>query len=81
MGLVGIRERAESTGGRWAIGPVAGGGFRVAVSWPGRHVIRVVLADDQRLVRAGFRVLLDGEDGIEVVGEADDGAGGRRRRA
>ena len=36
MGLVGIRERAESTGGRWAIGPVPGGGFRVAVSWPGR---------------------------------------------
>jgi DNA-binding NarL/FixJ family response regulator len=36
-------------------------------------VIRVVLADDQQLVRAGFRVLLDNEDGIEVVGEAGDG--------
>jgi DNA-binding NarL/FixJ family response regulator len=35
--------------------------------------IRVVLADDQPLVRAGFRMLLDAEDGIEVVGEADDG--------
>ncbi len=34
---------------------------------------RVVLADDQALVRAGFRVLLDSEDGIEVVGEAGDG--------
>jgi DNA-binding NarL/FixJ family response regulator len=37
-------------------------------------VIRVVVADDQALVRAGFRVLLDAEDDIEVVGEAADGA-------
>jgi DNA-binding NarL/FixJ family response regulator len=36
-------------------------------------VIRVVLADDQVLVRAGFRALLDAQDGIEVVGEAGDG--------
>jgi DNA-binding NarL/FixJ family response regulator len=38
-------------------------------------VIRVVLADDQALVRAGFRMLLDAESDIEVVGEAKDGAG------
>jgi DNA-binding NarL/FixJ family response regulator len=37
-------------------------------------VIRVVLADDQHLVRAGFRVLLSSEPDIEVVGEASDGA-------
>ena len=37
-------------------------------------MIRVVLADDQALVRAGFRALLDAEEGIEVVGEAADGA-------
>jgi DNA-binding NarL/FixJ family response regulator len=36
-------------------------------------VIRVVLADDQALVRAGFRALLDAQDDIEVVGEADAG--------
>ncbi len=36
--------------------------------------IRVVLADDQALVRAGFRALLDRTDDIEVVGEAADGA-------
>jgi DNA-binding NarL/FixJ family response regulator len=37
-------------------------------------MIRVVLADDQELVRAGFRALLDGEADITVVGEAADGA-------
>ncbi len=36
-------------------------------------MIRVVLADDQALVRAGFRALLDAQDDIEVVGEASDG--------
>jgi DNA-binding NarL/FixJ family response regulator len=33
-----------------------------------------MLADDQKLVRAGFRSILDGEDGITVVAEAGDGA-------
>jgi DNA-binding NarL/FixJ family response regulator len=37
-------------------------------------VIRVVVADDQDLVRTGFRLILDGEPDIEVVGEAADGA-------
>jgi DNA-binding NarL/FixJ family response regulator len=36
-------------------------------------VIRVALAEDQALVRAGFRVLFDAEAGIEVVGVASDG--------
>ncbi|ADI12400.1 two component system response regulator [Streptomyces bingchenggensis BCW-1] len=36
-------------------------------------LIRVVLADDQVLVRAGFRALLDAQPDIEVVGEAADG--------
>lgn len=35
--------------------------------------IRVLIADDQALVRAGFRVLLETADDIEVVGEAEDG--------
>jgi DNA-binding NarL/FixJ family response regulator len=38
-------------------------------------MIRVVLADDQALVRAGFVSLLDAQDDIEVVGQADDGEG------
>lgn len=35
--------------------------------------IRVVVADDQEMVRTGFRMILDAEDDIEVVGEAGDG--------
>ena len=51
---------------RWAAGvPVADGG--------GPDPIRVVLADDQLLVRSGFRALLEAQPGIEVVGEAGDG--------
>ncbi|MFD3556299.1 response regulator [Streptomyces goshikiensis] len=37
-------------------------------------MIRVLLADDQHLVRAGFRALLDAQPDIEVAGEAADGA-------
>jgi len=36
-------------------------------------VIRVLIADDQALVRAGFRVLIDSAADLEVVGEAGDG--------
>jgi DNA-binding NarL/FixJ family response regulator len=36
-------------------------------------VIRVVVVDDEPLVRAGLTVLLDAEDDLEIVGEADDG--------
>lgn len=36
--------------------------------------IRVLIADDQALMRMGFRMVLDAEDGIEVVGEASDGS-------
>ncbi|MGH3979751.1 MAG: response regulator transcription factor [Pseudonocardiaceae bacterium] len=39
-------------------------------------MIRVVLVDDQHLVRAGLRALLDRADDITVVGEADDGETG-----
>jgi DNA-binding NarL/FixJ family response regulator len=37
-------------------------------------MIRVVIADDQQLIRGGFRSLLEAESGIEVVGEAGTGA-------
>jgi DNA-binding NarL/FixJ family response regulator len=38
-----------------------------------RERLTIVIADDQLLLRAGFRKLLDGEDGLEVVGDAADG--------
>jgi DNA-binding NarL/FixJ family response regulator len=36
--------------------------------------VRVLLVDDQALVRAGFRMILDAETDIDVIGEAGDGA-------
>jgi DNA-binding NarL/FixJ family response regulator len=36
-------------------------------------MIRVVIADDQELVREGFRMIIDREDDLEVVGQAGDG--------
>jgi DNA-binding NarL/FixJ family response regulator len=46
----------------------------VTASSPGSAPIRVLLADDEGLVRSGFKVLLDLEDDITVVGEATNGA-------
>ncbi|WP_128380532.1 response regulator [Streptomyces cavernae] len=43
------------------------------MSGPRGTKTRVLIADDQDLVRAGFRLILDAQDGIEVVGEAADG--------
>ena len=37
-------------------------------------MIRVLIADDQSLVRTGFKMILDAQSGIEVIGEAGDGA-------
>ena len=36
--------------------------------------VRVVLVDDQALIRAGFKAIIDSAPDLEVVGEADDGA-------
>jgi DNA-binding NarL/FixJ family response regulator len=35
--------------------------------------VRVLIADDQALVRAGFKMILDAEDDLQVIGEASDG--------
>ncbi len=40
------------------------------------HALRVVVCDDQAMIRAGFVAILDAQAGIEVVGEARDGAEG-----
>ena len=81
QGLVGMRERVAVLGGtprRRPPGP--DGGFPVEARLPLRSigavtepVIRVVVADDQELVRSGFAMILDAQPDIEVVGEAADG--------
>jgi len=43
------------------------------VPMTGRPVVRVVVVDDDPLVRSGLRLILGGHDGIEIVGEAVDG--------
>lgn len=40
---------------------------------PGDDVIRVLLVDDQQLLRAGFRMVIDSQPDLQVVGEAGDG--------
>ncbi|MEU0570077.1 BTAD domain-containing putative transcriptional regulator [Nonomuraea sp. NPDC005983] len=54
----------------------AGAGTRPAPGAPssaGSGVLRVLVADDQALVRAGLRAVLDGEPGLELAAEAGDG--------
>ncbi|MFT7764227.1 response regulator [Clavibacter tessellarius] len=52
-----------------------------AIATAAPAAVRVLLVDDQALVRAGIRVILESEDGIEVVGEAADGEEGVRLAA
>ncbi|MGW7334032.1 response regulator, partial [Streptomyces sp. NPDC054840] len=45
-----------------------------ATDLPSAAPVRVLLADDQALLRSAFKVLVDSEPDMEVVGEASDGA-------
>ena len=73
-GIIGMRERAAVFGGDLTTGPAPGGGFAVRARIPvEEHMIRVLLVDDQALVRSGFRLILETREDLEVVGEAEDG--------
>ncbi len=80
IGLSTMKERAEVLGGDLAAGPYRPGmaGARGAARRSGRRgatVIRVMLVDDQELVRAGLRGILRARFGFEIVAELSDGAG------
>ena len=78
LGLIGLRERAYLLGGTSTIESAPGTGTRVEVraaagAERGRHVIRIVVADDHTIVREGLKQLLAAAGDLEVVGEAADG--------
>jgi DNA-binding NarL/FixJ family response regulator/class 3 adenylate cyclase len=66
--LRGLVERVAASRVAWAENEVTPSAPATAA-----RQIGVVIADDQRLVRAGFRVILEDEPDLRVVGEADDG--------
>ena len=76
-GLVGMTERAALLGGTLRGRPEPrqrlDGQRRAAEGGLGHMTIRVLVADDQELVRTGLRMILDAQPDIEVVGEAADG--------
>jgi len=49
------------------------GGMAAAIA---KKIIRVLMADDHEIFRDGVRKLLEGEDDIQIVGEASNGNGG-----
>ncbi|MDZ7675675.1 MAG: ATP-binding protein [Acidimicrobiales bacterium] len=77
FGLVGMAERAKLLGGTFEAGPRPSGGWTVAATFPRRAAttmtIRVLIADDQGIVRTGLRMILDAQPDIEVVGKAVNG--------
>ena len=79
-GLRGIAERVGAVGGTLEHGPDGSGGYRLRAVFPRvRPMIRLLVADDDALVRGGLRTLLQTEPDIEVVGEAADGVEAVRR--
>ena len=68
-----MRERAALYGGTLEAGAAPGRRLRRPRATADHVSIRVLIADDQSLVRAGLRLVLEGHDDIEVVGEASNG--------
>ena len=74
-GRTGHGVRGDAAGRARARRGLGGRGHAARLQGPRPGMtIRVVLADDQALLRKGFRMILEAEDGMEIVGEAPDGA-------
>ena len=72
-GLVGMRERVALYGGDFAAHALPGGRGLFGHSAAAGPMTRVLVVDDQALIRVGLRKILDGEPDTVVVGEAADG--------
>ena len=70
----GSGGEVPSSGGARVAGAERGPAGGPPVNGPERPPIRVFVVDDQELIRVGISLILDSADGIEVVGEARDGA-------
>jgi len=71
-----VSDRPEADGAALVERPLAGGLPVAHTPTSAAARIRVLLVDDQALLRMGFRLVLEAEDDLEVVGEAGDGAEG-----
>ena len=76
QGLRGMQSGWRWSAASWRPAPPTAAGSCVEASAPASAVIRVVVADDQQIVREGFGALLDTQPDITVVGTAGDGARG-----
>ena len=82
LGHLGMSERAAGMRGEVEIGPAPhrwlpgarAGAARGGPCLSPPTTLRVLIVDDQQLVRSGFRMMLSVEPDLEVVGEADNGA-------
>ena len=73
-----MAERVAAAGGHLEAGPrpgwrLGGPDRASALGGDGVVTVKVVIADDEALVRSGLRWIVDSADGLEVVGEASDG--------
>ncbi|WP_107099108.1 histidine kinase, partial [Streptomyces kanamyceticus] len=75
LGLPALTEHAEALGGTLTAGPHGTDGWRLTATLPRTAApqTRIVLADDQDDVRSGFRLILDSQPDMTVIGEAADG--------
>ncbi len=72
-GLTGLRERVDSLGGTWSA-QGTDTGFRLLATLPlGPTLIRVVVADDEELVREGLAAIVASQADLEVVATVVDG--------